>query len=469
MSVFVLDRRGKALMPCSEKRARKLLDSGRACVVKLIPFVIRLKDRVVEDSNFQNITLKLDPGSKKTGIALVRDTLTISPETGEIQKGASVLTLAEIVHRGQQISKNLTARSQYRRRRRGNLRYRSPRFLNRTKPKGWLAPSLQHRVDTTLSWVNRYRKWVPITSISMELVKFDMQKIENPNISGIEYQQGTLFGYEVKEYLLEKFNRTCVYCDVKDVPLNIEHLVPRSKGGSNRISNLAISCVPCNQQKKSQSLENFLVNDTKRLTKIKAQIKKPLRDAAAVNSTSKALVNALIHTGLPVETASGGRTKYNRTRLGVPKTHALDAVCVGEIGSVEKWSMPTLVIKCTGRGSYKRTRTDQYGFPRGYLLKDKSVQGFQTGDMIKAHVTKGKKVGVYIGRVAVRASGSFNIQTSTGLIQGISHRYCHMIQRADGYGYFINQDSILKEENQGRVKHDVLSLPALRGEVSRIA
>ena len=94
----------------------------------------------------------------------------------------------------------------------------------------------------------------------------------------------------------------------------------------------------------------------------------------------------------------------------------------------------------------------------------------KTGDMIKAHITKGKKVGIYIGRVAVRANGYFNIQTSTGLIQGISHRYCHMIQRADGYGYFINKinkDSVLKEENQDRVKRDVLSRPALKDEVSR--
>lgn len=94
-----------------------------------------------------------------------------------------------------------------------------------------------------------------------------------------------------------------------------------------------------------------------------------------------------------------------------------------------------LVIKATGRGSYQRTRLDAFGFPRGYLTREKRINGFQTGDRVKVIVTKGKKIGYYIGRVAVRASGNFNIQTAQGAIQGISHRYCKVIQRADGYGY----------------------------------
>src|SRR5690606_36956164 len=147
------------------------------------------------------------------------------------------LSLIELVHRGRQISESLTARRSMRRRRRGNLRYRAPRFLNRIQPKGWLAPSLQHRVNTSMAWVERLQRWAPIAAFSCELVRFDMQALQNPEISGVQYQQGTLFGYEVREYLLEKWGRKCCYCDVQDAPLNIEHLLARARGGSNRITN----------------------------------------------------------------------------------------------------------------------------------------------------------------------------------------------------------------------------------------
>ena len=108
---------------------------------------------------------------------------------------------------------------------------------------------------------------------------------------------------------------------------------------------------------------------------ILAQAKRPLKDAAAVNATRWALVNAFRSTGLAVETGSGGWTQWNRLTLVIPKTHALDAACVGDIDSVSGWQRPTLTIKATGRGSYQRTRLDAFGFPRGYLMKNKSVKG----------------------------------------------------------------------------------------------
>ena len=131
MAVFVVDKHQKPLMPCSEKRARKLLAKGCARVHRLIPFSIRLVDRTVNESILQPVTIKLDPGSKTTGMALVRESETVDEETGEIHTTVHVLNLLELHHRGQQISESLTARRQMRRRRRGNLRYRQPRFLNR--------------------------------------------------------------------------------------------------------------------------------------------------------------------------------------------------------------------------------------------------------------------------------------------------------------------------------------------------
>jgi 5-methylcytosine-specific restriction endonuclease McrA len=410
-----------------------LLNRGRAVVVKLYPFTIRLKDRIGGDT--QPMRIKLDPGSRYTGMAVVRESETIDADTGEINSKITVLNLFQLNHRGLGISGKLTSRRAMRRNRRNGLRYRKARFSNRTKPKGWLAPSLQHRVDTVMSWVNKLMRLAPITAISQELVKFDMQLIQNPEVSGVEYQQGSLAGYTVREYLLEKWGRKCAYCSIENVPLQIEHIHPRSKGGSNAISNLALACEPCNTKKGVRDIKDFLKNKPEQLKKVIAQAKRPLKDAAAVNATRWALANRLKATGLSVELSNGGQTKYNRSQQSIPKTHALDAVCVGEVEKVEKWNVPTMEIKCTGRGRYQRTQIDKYGLPRGYLMRHKAVKGFQTGDMVKAVVTKGKKIGEYTGRVVVRARGSFNITNSTGTIQGIGYKNCKLISRNDGYGY----------------------------------
>lgn len=436
MAVFVLDKRKKPLMPCSEKRARLLLERGRARVHRLVPFTIRLVDRTQEESVLQPLRVKLDPGSQTTGIAVVREVESVDEDTGECTRQAHVLWLAELVHRGAQIRDALTARRAFRRRRRSaNLRYRAPRFLNRRRPKGWLVPSLRHRVETTLSWVRRLQRLAPLAGVSQELVRFDPQALEHPEISGVEYQQETLAGYEVREYLLEKWGRACAYCGATGVPLQIEHIHPKARGGSNRVSNLTLACAPCNHKKGAQDVRTFLAKDPKRLAQLLEHAKRPLHDAAAVNATRWTLFEALKTTGLSVETGSGGRTKFNRTRLGLPKTHALDAACVGAVEAVLDWDRPVLQIKATGRGSYQRTRLDRFGFPRGYLTRQKRHFGFQTGDYVRAEVPKGKNMGTYVGRVAVRASGSFNLQTGTGVIQGMSHRHCTRLQRADGYGY----------------------------------
>lgn len=419
MSVFVLDKRGKPLMPCTEKRARLLLERGRARIQRVVPFVIRLVDVLAENCQFQPIRVKLDPGSKTTGIAVVR-------EAGTTQV---VKALINLQHRGHAISEALTARRQMRRRRRNQLRYRAPRFLNRKKCEKWLAPSLRHRIETTRSWMQRLNRWLPVSAFSQELVRFDMQKMQNPEISGVEYQQGELAGYEVREYLLEKWGRKCAYCGAEHVPLQVEHIHPKARGGSNRVSNLTLSCQPCNQKKGALPVEQFLARKPEVLRRILAQSKRPLKDAAAVNATRWALKQTLESFGLVVELASGGRTKYNRTRLGLPKDHALDAACVGNVEAIEEWQMPTLKAKAMGRGTHQRTTLDRYGFPRGYRMRTKFVQGFQTGDLVKADVPKGKYAGQHAGRVAVRVSGSFNVGTK----QGINHKHCTLVQRACGY------------------------------------
>jgi hypothetical protein len=244
-----------------------------------------------------------------------------------------------------------------------------------------------------------------------------------------------LAGYEVREYLLNKWERKCAYCGVKNVPLQVEHIQPRAKGGSNRISNLCLACEPCNIKKGTQNIEVFLEKKPNVLKRILAQAKRPLKDAAAVNSTRWALFNRLKETGLEVDVGSGGLTKFNRTRLQLPKTHFFDAACVGNTPELYVLVSQPLLIKATGHGSRQMCRTDKWGFPSRYVPRFKFVKGFQTGDIVKAIVTTGKKIGTYTGRVAVRSTGSFNISVKQGLVQGISHKYCKQIQQKDGYNY----------------------------------
>ena len=426
--VFVLDAHGHPLMACHPARARKLLASKRARIHHLTPFVIRLVDREAATSVVSGVEVGIDPGSKMTGISVFRP----SPD------GRVGLVSIEVQHRGRLIHKKMGQRAGCRRRRRTkNLRYRAPRFDNRSRPAGWLAPSLRHRLDSTVSMMTKLRKWAPVTAVHQELVRFDMQKMENPEVSGVEYQQGTLAGFEVREYLLAKWNRTCAYCGTTGVPLNIDHIHPRSRGGSNRVSNLVISCVPCNEKKSDLPVEEFLSVDRKRLARVLAQAKASLCDAAAVNTTRWALHGQLVamfgrdH----VTTGSGGRTKWNRIRFGVRKSHTLDALCVGDVDGVVSCPGHITVAKATGRGKYQRTVPDRNGFPRLTLPRTKFVHGFMTGDLVRAVVPNGKHAGVHVGRVAVRSSGSFNVTTTAGTIQGISHRYCTVLQRSDGWGW----------------------------------
>lgn len=418
--VFVLDTNRKPLTPCKPSVARKLLNVGKAKVFRLYPFTIILNKEVTD--NPKSLTLKIDPGSKVTGLAVL--------------SGSKLLWVAELTHRGQSIKASLESRRSLRRSRRNrHTRYRQARFLNRTRPNGWLAPSLQHRVETTLTWVKKLIRFVPIDAIAQELVRFDLQQMENPEISGIEYQQGELAGYEVREYLLNKWNRKCAYCCAENVPLQIEHITPTAKGGTNRVSNLCLSCEPCNIKKGTKNIEEFLKKKPDVLKKILAQAKRPLKDAAAVNSTRWALFNRLKDTGLHVTTGSGGLTKFNRIRLQLPKTNYFDAACVGNTPELFVLANQPLLIKATGHGSRQMCRTNKFGFPSRYVPQFKFVKSFQTGDIVKAVVTSGKKIGTYMGRVAVRSTGSFNISITTGLVQGISYKYCQQIHQKDGYGY----------------------------------
>lgn len=411
--VLVLSSDNKPLDSCTPVRARLLLDNGKAAVFRRYPFTIILKDRTKVDCTTSTYRLKIDPGSKVTGLAVVNEIT------------AEVVWAAELIHRGQQIRDALLKRSQARRGRRSRKhRYRKARFLNRTKPKGWLAPSLMSRVHNITTWVSRLMRSIPATAVSMELVRFDTQLMQNPEINGVEYQQGELQGYEVREYLLEKWGRKCAYCGTTGVPLEVEHIIPRAKGGSDRASNLTLACTPCNTAKRTQTAAEFGHPE------IQTKACQPLKDAAAVNAARWALYQRLQQTGLPAECGTGGRTKYNRIRLGLSKAHWLDAACVGastpEILKAD--GVRPLHIRATGHGNRQMCQTDKYGFPKAHRTRQRSFHGFRTGDMVRAVVPTGKYAGKHVGRVTVRARPDWKLKG-----MWLNYRHFHLIQKADGY------------------------------------
>lgn len=423
--VFVLDKRKNQLMPCSPARARILLSVNKAKVHRMNPFTIILIYKV--EATNQEIEFKVDPGSKTTGIALV----------GKFSRGNVLLWGANLIHRGHLIRDALQSRGSLRGSRRNRkTRYRAARFNNRTRKQGWIPPSLQSRVDNVSSWLKKLCFMAPITECHIETVRFDTQKLMNPEISGIEYQQGSLFGYEVREYLLEKWGRSCVYCDKTDVPLEIEHIIPRSKGGSDRISNLTLACHCCNQKKDNMPIEKF-VKDQTRLKRILAKTKAPLKDAAAVNATRYAIGDAIMAFGLPTKFWSGGRTKKNRVNQKYKKDHYIDAMCVGESGESVYMNSKhkPLIIKAMGRGNRQVTRTDKFGFPRTKAGRIKRIQGFSTGDLVKLVQPKGKYKGSYIARLAsISSRGVFRIISNSNKIDG-TYKNFSLINRGDGYNY----------------------------------
>ncbi len=442
--VFVLDQHKKPLMPCSEKRARLLLERGRARVVRIAPFTIRLMDRLQEHSVLQALRVKLDPGSKTTGVAITLDGA----------HGTKAIFLGEIVHKPGIKARLDTRRSLRHGRRYRKTRYRPARFLNRRRPKGWLAPSLEARVDQTRHAIDKIRAHTPIIAISVEHVRFDTQKLENPEIAGVEYQQGTLLGYEVREYLLEKWGRACVYCGATKVPLQVEHIIPKRRGGSNRISNLTLACEPCNLTKGTQTAAEFGHPD------VQAQARKPLQDAAFMNATRWRLYEQLKATGLPLEGGSGGRTKMHRIQHELPKEHYYDALCVGKSTPEAFIDFPVYVQiwSAKGRGHRQRCRTDRYGFPTRHLSRQKQHFGFHTGDFVQAVISHGKYTGTWTGRATVKASGQIHIVTTTGVHPTTSHRHGRVLQRGNGWVY------TQKLSNQERGQ--AASSPGLKAEVS---
>ena len=302
MVVYVLNRHGKPLMPCSPAKARVLLKQGKAKVVQRTPFTIQL---LYGSSGYkQSVTLGMDSGYVHIGLSAVTEKKEVY--SAEIELRTDIVKL-------------LSERKEYRRaRRHRKTRYRKPRFLNRKKSEGWLAPSIQHKLDSHIKAIEQVKKILPVTAINIEVAAFDIQKIKNPDISGKEYQNGEQKGFwNVREYVLYRDNHTCQICKgkSKDPVLQVHHIVSRQTGG-DRPDNLITLCQTCHQKLHTGKL------------KVKLKVNRGFRAETFMSMVRWKLVNRLREMGNAASVTYGYLTKQKRIELRLSKSHINDAFVI---------------------------------------------------------------------------------------------------------------------------------------------
>lgn len=304
--VYVQDIDGKPMMPTTRHgKVRRLLKANKATVVNLCPFTIQLTYKSTDHK--QPVTLGIDAGAKHIGFSA-------TTEKEELFACETILR-TDIVDL-------LSTRSQNRRTRRSRLRYRKPKFNNRvfSKKKGWVAPSVKQRIDSHLNEVNEIHKILPITKIVIEAAQFDTHKMKNPNISGIDYQNGEQFGFwNVREYVLFRDGHKCSYCKgkSKDLILNIHHIESRKTGGDSP-SNLITLCETCHKEYHKGNID------------LKVRRGKSLCGAAIMGIMKWRLYDELKSRYSNVSMTFGYITKYNRIKYGIEKSHTSDAFVISK-------------------------------------------------------------------------------------------------------------------------------------------
>ena len=396
----VLDQNGKPLMPTTRLgKVYRLLKTKKAHIVSYEPFTIQL-DYEPDTHVIQPMTLGIDSGAIHSGYS-------VANEHREYYS-------AEVVARND-ISNRLSDRRMYRRTRRSRkTRYRKPRFNNRkNKKKGWLPPSLEQKVAVQVNEIDHIHRHFPIETIIVEVAEFDIQKIKNPDISGIEYQQGTLQGYNIRNYLLEKHGRKCFYCGKAVSDFEVEHILPKSKSGSNRIDNLTLSCHDCNEKKGTLTAEEFIrqtLPTKKAVAKLKQlpNEKQLFKYMAYMNATRWTLYDAIKERYPNVKMTYGYITKYNRIHAGLPKTHHIDAKCITGFATVPSMSQTVVKVKMRRHNRQLHRATFSKGHVRKAASLPTTVFGFQLYDIVLFNNHR-----YYIkGR---RSSGAFALVSVEGL------------------------------------------------------
>ena len=398
MLVYVLNQNGKLLMPCTAVKARIMLKQGKAKVIRREPFTIQL---LYGSSGYkQEITLGVDAGAKHIG-------LSASTKKKELYS-------ADVELRTDIVDLISTRRELRWSRRSRKTRYRQARFNNRKKSEGWLAPSIENRINAHISVIGRVHKILPVTKIIIETASFDIQKINNPEIQGAEYQQGEQLGFwNVREYVLFRDNHTCQHCGgkSKDKVLNVHHLESRKTGG-DAPNNLITLCEICHSAYHAGKI------------KLKQKRGQSFKEAAFMGIMRWTLFDKLKVIYPNVRNTYGYITKNNRIRLGLPKEHYIDAFCIA--GNFDAERLPYYWYQKQVRKNTRQIHKIQYskGGVRKRNQTPYTVFGFRLFDKVRY---KGQICFIY----ARRASGSFYLKNLDGttISGGITYKKLRLIAK----------------------------------------
>ena len=372
--VYVKNIKGQPLMPTTPRKAKMFLKQDKAKVVSCKPFTIQLNYATGESK--QKITLGIDSGYKEIGFSVIT-------KSKEFLSGE--LTLRT------DVSKKLTKRRMYRRNRRNKLWYRKARFLNRVKSKhkGWLPPSIQHKIDTHIRLIEKIKKLLPITKTIIEVAKFDTQKLQNIDIEGVEYQQGQMKDYDnLREFILQRDNYTCQICNKKEGIFDIHHIIQRKDSGSNRPDNLVCVHIKCHKDyHKGKIKHNFTKPKSFKQTPIMNNIRKYVVDKLSCDYTY------------------GYITKRKRKELSLDKTHYNDAfVIAGGNNQIRSNIIRTKVIRRNNR----QLQQNRKGMK---LAIRKQRYKIQSGDIISYQGNKLICNGMFnLGKYVSFVKNTFNIK-----------------------------------------------------------
>ena len=401
--VYVLSIDGKPLMPCKEAKARKLLRDNLAIVVRREPFTIQL---IFECENqTQEVTLGVDAGSKTIGLSATTE--------------KSELFSAEVELRNDIVDLLSTRRQNRRARRNRKTRYRQARFYNRvrSKNKGWLAPSIEHKINTHLKMVEKVHQILPISKIIVETAAFDIQKIKNPEISGTDYQQGEQLDFwNVREYVLFRDGHKCQgKKGCKNTILNVHHIESRKIGG-NSPDNLMTLCEDCHKAYH------------KGILKLNLKRRQSFKDATFMGIMRWAFYNRLRELYSNVKMTYGYLTKNTRIRNGLPKEHRVDALCISGNPQAKRSDWWYYIKKVRNQNRQLHKNTILKGGYRKANKAERCVFGYQLFDKVKYN----NQEGFIFGR---RSSGYFDIRKLDGtkLSASVSYKKLELLNKAKSY------------------------------------
>ena len=354
----VLSADDQPLTPCRPHRARQLVAQGKARRRHMegIPYIHLTRRTRAESRVLFDYELNIDPGTSTSGYAIA---LTYPG-------GHRIITaLYERHHDAHKISKQLAKRASYRRTRRGRLHYRKPTGLLEHKPEGWLAPSQRHLLEQHQRMIDALCALYPVGKIRIETGAFDPHLMQNPDLHGVEYQRGTLHGTQLRAYIRHRDGYCCAYCGKRVERLELDHIVPESKGGPTRPGNLVLACRRCNQRKGNRTLEEFLAGDPERLRRIVRQADTiSYRAAAHMNATLPSVLAHARSKGVRLQETDAATTSWNRRRFEVDKRHSYDAALLGsDFETVGRLPEMVAALQNNAKASKQKAKVNGFGTP----------------------------------------------------------------------------------------------------------